>query len=201
MLKKLFEPITMNGKTIRNRFAVPAMVQNFCNEDGTCTERFTAYHEAKGNGGFGLIITEDFAVAPNGKGFKYLPGLWNDGQITGFTECTKRVKATGATFVAQIYHCGRQTSRAVIGEAPWSASAIPCPFSPDMPHEMTIDEIKKTVSDYGDCARRAKQAGLTVSRFTARTATSSHSLCRLTRTRGRTSTAVASRTEYASRLR
>ena len=33
---------------------------NFCNEDGTCTEKFTEYHEAKAKGGFGMIITEDF---------------------------------------------------------------------------------------------------------------------------------------------
>ena len=28
-----------------------------------------------------------------------------------------------------------------------------------MPHEMTIEEIKQTVTQFGDCARRAKEAG------------------------------------------
>lgn len=159
MLDSLFSPFTINGKTLKNRCVVPAMVMNFCNADGTCTERFTAYHEAKAKGGFGMIITEDFAVDPRGKGFKFLPGLWNDEQIPGFTQFTKRIHAQGAVIIAQIYHCGRQTSKAVTGEAPWAPSAIPCPFSPDMPHEMTIDEIHETVKAYGDCARRAEQAG------------------------------------------
>ena len=38
------------------------MVTNYCNEDGTVTEKFTAYHEAKAEGGYAMIITEDFAL-------------------------------------------------------------------------------------------------------------------------------------------
>lgn len=111
------------------------MVMNLCNTDGTCTERFTAYHEAKAKGGFGMIITEDFAVDPLGKGFVGIPGLWNDGQVDGFKEFTKRIHKYDTVLIAQIYHCGRQTSKAVTGAAPQAPSAIPCPFSPDMPHE------------------------------------------------------------------
>lgn len=159
MLDNLFSFFIIGGKKLKNRCVVPAMVMNYCGEDGTCTERFTAYHEAKAAGGFGMIITEDFAVAPTGKGFRFLPGLWNDAQIYGFSEFTKRIHKHGAVIIAQIYHAGRQTSKAVIGESPWAPSAIPCPFSPDMPREMTLEDIKKTVSDFGDCARRAKAAG------------------------------------------
>lgn len=159
MLKHLFSPLEIQGKTLKNRCVVPAMVMNYCNEDGTCTERFAAYHETKAKGGFGMIITEDFAVAPGGKGFKCLPGLWNDEQIPGFAAFTDRIHKHGAVIIAQIYHAGRQTNAGVIGQAPWAPSAIPCPFSPDMPHEMTQAEIQETVSQFGDCARRAKAAG------------------------------------------
>ncbi len=162
MLDHVFSPITIDGVEIRNRTAVPAMVMNFCNVDGTCTERFTAYHEEKAKGGFGLIITEDFAVCPQGKGFVGLPGLWNDDQIAGFKECTRRVKSHGAAFVAQIYHAGRQSHRFIIGQAPEAPSAIPCPFSPspdDFPEELTVERIHEIVEQFGDCARRAKEAG------------------------------------------
>lgn len=162
MLDHVFSPIIIAGKEIRNRTAVPAMVMNLCNEDGTCTERFTAYHEEKARGGFGLIITEDFAVCPQGKGFRYLPGLWEDRQIEGFKEFTKRIHDQGAVIVAQIYHAGRQTHKAIIGQAPEAPSAIPCPFSPlpeDMPEELTVERIHEIVEQFGDCARRAKEAG------------------------------------------
>lgn len=58
MLDKLFSEITINGKTLKNRCVVNPLLTNFCEEDGTCTERFAAYHEAKAKGGFGMIVTE-----------------------------------------------------------------------------------------------------------------------------------------------
>ena len=130
MLDHIFNPITISGKEVRNRTAVPAMVMNFCTEDGFCTDQWTSYHEEKAKGGFGMIITENFAVCPQGKGFMRLPGLWKDEQIPGFKEAVDRVHAHGATFVAQIYHAGRQSHRFIIGQAPEAPSAIPCPFSP-----------------------------------------------------------------------
>ena len=50
MLDRLFSPLTINGKTLKNRCVVTPMLMNFCEEDGTCTERFAAYHEAKAKG-------------------------------------------------------------------------------------------------------------------------------------------------------
>ena len=61
-LTKIFEPITINKTKFKNRMVVSAMVTNYCNEDGTPTEKFMAYHEHKAKGGYGIIITEDFAV-------------------------------------------------------------------------------------------------------------------------------------------
>ena len=159
MLKNVFSPITIKGKTMKNRLAVAPMVTNYCNEDGTCTEMFSAYHETKAKGGFGMIITEDFTVRPRGKGFKHLPGLWNDEQIPGFKEFTKRIHKHDTVLIAQIYHAGRQSSKMVLGEAPEAPSAIPCPFSPDMPEELSVEEIKKIITEFGDCARRAEDAG------------------------------------------
>ena len=159
MLDHVFSPFTIKGKTLKNRLAVAAMVTNYCNEDGTCTETFTAYHEAKAKGGYGMIITEDFAVNPRAKGFRCLPGLWNDEQIEGYKEFTKRIHKYDTVLIAQIYHAGRQSSKAVLGVAPQAPSAIPCPFSPDMPEELTIEEIKEIVTDFGDCARRAQLSG------------------------------------------
>ena len=99
---------------MKNRMAVSAMVTNYCNDDGTATERYLAYHEEKAKGGWGLIITEDYGIAPEGHGFKYIPGLWDDRQIPGHSELPKRVHKYGAVILAQIYHCGRQTNKDAI---------------------------------------------------------------------------------------
>ncbi|URZ17804.1 hypothetical protein [Clostridium felsineum] len=157
MLDYLFSPYTIRGKSIKNRLVVPAMVTNYCESDGTATERFIAYHEAKAKGGFGLIITEDYAIDPLGRGFQHVAGLWNDEQIKSHSELPKRVHKYGATILAQIYHAGRQTDRGAINSAPYSASTIPSPFGTDIPKELTTEEVKEMISKYGDTALRAKK--------------------------------------------
>ena len=79
MLDTLFSPKKIGSCQIPNRLVVPAMVTNFCTEDGLITDRFIKYIEEKAKGGWGLIITEDYAVNENAKGYRFIPGLYNDG--------------------------------------------------------------------------------------------------------------------------
>lgn len=51
--KKIFDPIKINGLELKNRMIVPAMVTNYCTEDGLATEKFIAYQEKKAQGGWG----------------------------------------------------------------------------------------------------------------------------------------------------
>ena len=81
ILKNVFSPIRVGKMEIANRLVVAPMVTQYCNSDGTASDRWIAYHEAKAKGGWGLIITEDFAVDPLGRGFSCVPGLWDDAQI------------------------------------------------------------------------------------------------------------------------
>ncbi len=136
------------------------MVMNLCEEDGSCTERFAAYHEAKAKGGFAMIITEDFAITNvAGKGHQYIGGLWKDEHIPGFKEYTDRLHKWGALSIVQLHHPGRQVG-VIDADTPWAPSAIPCPFSPEMmPHEMTAAEIRLVVKQFGQAAARAKAAG------------------------------------------
>lgn len=154
----VLSPISIGSTRLKNRLVVAPMVSVFCDTDGMATERFIAYHEAKARGGWGLIIVEDYAVDPNGRGF-WTAGLWKDEQIESHVRLTERVHAAGAKIFAQIYHCGRQTSSALIGSQPVSASPIPCPIMGEVPHALTVAEIGRIVSQFGDTALRAKKAG------------------------------------------
>ena len=156
---KAFTPLKINQMELKNRLVVSAMVTNYCNEDGTATEKFIAYHEHKAKGGWGLIITEDYAVTKTAGGFKKLPGLWEDGQIESHKRLTERIHAAGGKIVAQIYHAGRETSSQVTGEQPVGPSALKDPTMPETPRELTIEEIHDLVEKFGDCAKRAKEAG------------------------------------------
>lgn len=160
MSKKLFSPFKIGNCEIPNRLVVPAMVTNYCNEDGTATEQFISYHETKAKGGWGLIITEDYAINPNARGYKYIGGLYNDEQIASHQLLTDRIHQYDSKIFCQIYHPGRQTNHTVNGGVqPVAPSAIPCPWNREMPRELTVAEIKELVEDFGDCALRVKKAG------------------------------------------
>jgi len=159
MLKNLFSPLSIKGKTVKNRLAVPAMVTSYCDVDGNATDRYIAYHEAKAKGGFGLIITEANLITKNDRAFSKPVGLWCDEQIESHKKLTETVHKHGAIIIAQLIHNGRQTSERAAGGKIYAPSAIQCPFSPDIPLELTIEMIEELVRDFSDSALRAKKSG------------------------------------------
>lgn len=159
MLKRIFEPFKIGTTEIKNRLIVSPMVTNYCAEDGTATEQFIAYHEARAKGGWGMIITENYAVDPSGRTFTTLPGLWNDDQIPSHKQLTDTVHKYGTKIIAEIVHGGRQTTSSVTGMDILAPSAIPCPDVQENPREMTTEEVDFMVTQFGDAALRAKKAG------------------------------------------
>ena len=160
MLTELFTPAKIGSCEIPNRLIVPAMVVNLCTEDGMITERYIRYIEEKAKGGWGMIITEDYAVNENAKGYQFIPGLYNDAQIEGNKKLTETVHKYESRIFCQMYHPGRQSKHAVNGNVqPLAPSTIKDPFCMDLPKEMTREEIHQIVRDFGTTARRAKEAG------------------------------------------
>lgn len=160
MSYKMLESQNIGSVVIPNRFVVPAMVTNFCNEDGTATDKYIKYHESKAKGGWGLIITEDYAVSPSGKGYKRVAGLWDDNQIASHTKLTETVHKYNSKIFAQIYHCGRQTTPQSNGYHKILApSSLQCPKTGAMPSTLSLDEIKDVIMQFGRTAKRVHQCG------------------------------------------
>lgn len=155
----IFTPLSIGSVTVPNRLFVAPMVSNFCDEDGMATEQYIAYHEKKAEGGWGLIITEDYAVSRDGRGY-VTAGLWHDGQIDSHRKLTERIHARGGTVFAQIYHAGRQVHGTMPREGlPSAPSAVSCPLVQQGAQALTIPRIREIVSQFGDCALRARKAG------------------------------------------
>lgn len=160
MFEKLFTPMKIGNCEVKNRLVVTAMVTNYCDNRGIATERYIRYHEEKAKGGWGLIITEDYAIDAHCMGYECIAGLYTDEQISGHKELTDRVHKYGAKIFAQIYHGGRQSHSGVNGGVqPIAPSAIPCPWCRELPREMTKADIQEVVQNFGNCARRVKEAG------------------------------------------
>ncbi|MBM6929611.1 FAD-dependent oxidoreductase [[Clostridium] spiroforme] len=160
MLDNLFSKGKIGNCEMKNRLVVTAMVTNYCDNKGMATERYIRYHEEKAKGGWGLIITEDYAINAHCMGYERIAGLYDDSQIESHRQLTERVHQYGTKIFAQIYHGGRQSHSGVNGGVqPIAPSAIPCPWCRELPKEMTKADIHRIVEEFGACARRVKAAG------------------------------------------
>lgn len=159
-IEKMFTPFKIGNVEIPNRFAVTAMVTNMCDEEGYATDQYIKYHEAKAAGGYGLIVTEDYAVNKHAGGYSHVARIYKEDMIEGHKKMTDAVHKHGAKVFCQMYHAGRQTSSLVNGGvSSGAATKTACPWNREMTHEMTIEEIKSLVKDFGITAKNAKAAG------------------------------------------
>ena len=157
--KEIFKPGKIGEMEVPNRLVVPAMATMYADEAGNITDRLIAYHESKARGGWGLIITEDQRINKEAGGFPNLPGLWNDDQLDSQKRLTSAVHKYGSKIAAQIYHAGRQTTKAVSGKQPVAPSPIIDPVIREVPRELKAEEIKNIIRDYANAALRAKKSG------------------------------------------
>ncbi|MDR1320974.1 MAG: FAD-dependent oxidoreductase [Gracilibacteraceae bacterium] len=158
-LKRIFEPITINGLTLKNRLVMPA-IHHLYTPEGYATERFNEYYWERAEGGVGLLIVGAIQFHRLGGG-RMMMRLDDDRFIPGYKEFTDGVHQRDCKVAAQLYHAGRYTRLEALpeGEKPRGPSAVYSNFSKAMPQEMTVAEIKDTVEAWAAGAVRAQKAG------------------------------------------
>lgn len=160
MFPHVFSPMKIGNCEIPNRLVVPAMVANLNNREGTATDRYIAYHEEKAKGGWGLIITENYAVNEHAMGYPYIGGLYKEEQVPSHKKLTDTIHRYDAKIFCQIYHAGRQSNHCVNGNVqPVGPSPLICPWNKELPRELTVEEIQQIVKDFGITARNVVKAG------------------------------------------
>ncbi len=157
----LFTPFKIGNLTIKNRIVKSPTTTGLSNLDGTVTQRLVRHYAELAKGGTGLVIVE-YAYVDNiaSKSCHCQLGITSHEHIAGLGWLADTIKNNGAKACIQIEHCGRQR---FLGPPMKSASRQPWPMLADqfdyIPEELTIEEIKKLVSDFGDAALRGKEAG------------------------------------------
>lgn len=161
MLKfeNMFQPITIGPMTVKNRFVVPPMGNNYANEDGSWSEQSVAYYSERAKGDFGLITIEATVVHQGAKGGKRKPTLFSDETIPSLKAVTDACHAYGAKVSIQLQNAGPEGSEAVAGRPVMAASAIIADIKKDKPVEVTTEQVYELVEGYGDAAYRAMQGG------------------------------------------
>ena len=158
-LSKLFSPIRIGKMEVKNRIAMAPITTNWAPADGTVSDRIIDYLEARAAGGVGLIITETFVVDESQQYLLASMGLWDDKLIPNFKKLIDRIHAHGAKVAPQLSHPGAETFSWLNGFQPVAPSAHLSKTCGQIARELTLDEVKKIIQQYGDAARRAKEAG------------------------------------------
>ena len=102
---KLFEPYTMGGITLANRFVMNPMTRCRADASGTPQDPMAEYYGQRASAG--LIVTEGIGPSANGKGYARIPGLWSDAQVQAWKPVVNAVHAKGGKIFAQLMHTGR----------------------------------------------------------------------------------------------
>lgn len=104
--KNMFSPIQIGPMTVKNRFVVPPMGNNFANSDGTWSDQSVAYYSERAKGQFGLITIEATVVHKGAKGGPKKPCLYDDNSIESLKRITDACHAEGAKISIQLQNAG-----------------------------------------------------------------------------------------------
>ncbi|KLU08126.1 NADPH-dependent 2,4-dienoyl-CoA reductase [Kocuria sp. SM24M-10] len=150
----LLSPLQLGGTTLPNRVLMGSMHTGLEEQPGGF-ERLAAFYAERVRGGVGLIVTG--GVGPNPEGATRAGGalLRTPEEVARHRLVTEAVHAEGGRIALQILHSGRY-AKAPAAVAP---SPLRAPISPVVPHELTGEEIERTIEDFARTAARAREAG------------------------------------------
>ncbi|MFO7951527.1 MAG: FAD-dependent oxidoreductase [Bacillota bacterium] len=153
----LFEPITVGRMELKNRIAMPA-IHHCYTPDGFINERLLKYYETRARGGAGMITVGGCSIDILGSG-PMMIGLHDDRFIEGLQKLSGTIKTHGAAAAAQLYQAGRYTHSMITGEQPVAPSPVASRLTRETPREMTMADIETVIENYGQAARRTREAG------------------------------------------
>jgi len=155
----LFEETAIKDMTMRNRMIRSATWEGMCEQDGRPTEKLIDWYRNLAQGGIGLIVSGYTFVRPEGKGLPGKMGIHTDDFANDYENLAKAVHEDGGKIAVQLVHAGGQTNAINAGRQPLAPSSVQVDQFPEMPAELTKDEICAIITAFGEGARRAKAWG------------------------------------------
>ena len=157
----LFEPMSIKGMELRNRFVRSATYDGCADRSGHVSEVQINIFSELSAGGVGLLVTGITYVHRSGKISAFQNSIASDDCIPGFKRLTAAAHDRGAKIAVQLFHAGRERARFIKAK---DEKTIGPSFVPDDPHfkeeyrSMTEDEIWEIIRAFGDAAKRAREA-------------------------------------------
>ena len=157
-MKKVFEPVTINGLELPNRFVRSATWEGMALDDGSVSEKMIETMAALAKGGVGLIIPGHTYILPEGKAAPRQLGIYKDELVPSLQELTKAIHDNGGKVAVQLAHAGNQTSEAVTGQTPVVVSDYEGAAT-EPRKELTTSDLETLIEAFAQAAHRSKEAG------------------------------------------
>lgn len=158
-MNSLFDQTTINTMTVQNRFARSATWEGMCTADGKPGPKLIDFYRELAIGRVGLIITGYAFVSPEGKQLPGKMGIHTDDFADVMKEMTGAVHEHDSKICIQLVHAGGQTDSKNAGRQPLAPSAVKIDQFPELPAEMTGEDIATIIAAFASGARRAKEWG------------------------------------------
>ena len=150
----LLSPLDLGHVTLPNRVLMGSMHTGL-EDHARDYDKLAAYFAERARGGVGLMVTG--GIAPNIAGWlKPFGGrLSMPWHVARHRKLTSAVHAEGGRIALQILHAGRY------GYHPLSVapSRLKAPITPFTPRALSARGVERTIADFVNCARLAREAG------------------------------------------
>lgn len=156
----IFDSTVVSGIQVKNRIFRSATHDGLADENGAPTQKLIRKYAYMAKNNVGCIITGYAGVSENGMSpYPAMLKIHKDELIDSYKKLTDAVHTYDTPIIAQLAHCGRQTSSKAIGMQKGAPSAMRHLFYPDKAKALTDNEIYRIIDDFVSAAVRAEQAG------------------------------------------
>jgi N-ethylmaleimide reductase len=164
----LFQPVHLGPCKLANRIVMAPLTRSRAGADGVPRSLMAEYYAQRASAG--LLIAEGTNISPQGRGYAFTPGIYDDAQVEGWRPVIESVHVCGGRIFPQLWHVGRVSHPSLQpgGALPVAPSAIrpeatsytadgfqPCVT----PRALATDEIPVIIEQYRQAARNALAAG------------------------------------------
>ena len=171
-MSKLFSPTRIGQLELPNRLVVAPMCQ-YSATDGTMNDWHMIHLGSMAMSGAGLVFVEATGVEPEGRITAGCTGLYSDANEAAMKRVLAACRAWGQARIGiQLGHAGRKAS----AQQPWQGgksipandtggwqisapSALAFDTGWQLPHEFSLDDIRRVQTAFVDATRRAVRVG------------------------------------------
>jgi 2,4-dienoyl-CoA reductase (NADPH2) len=162
MTDPIFQPLTINGLTLKNRVVRSSLGGRIDYYDGSMSDARIAWERRFARGGVSAIISSNAGIRTDGIAVPGYASIDDDRTIPGWRTLVSAVHKYDCRYIIQLHFSGRQRDlprKEYVGVLAMSATDKPDELYGLRARRMTIPEIHDLVRAYGQAARRAREAG------------------------------------------